>query len=934
MNYLLLVVGISILILFIYCYYGQTQRETFLKSPPNYTAIHVAQGTGKTLQENEQIIKNASIGTSTTYSGAQRKLDIPVPCLSNPISRQQMNCQNNVYSCDELGEESTMECALCYDDNLLKPLNGYLKTDKRLPKFNDCPCFFTNKSDCKNYKLIRECKKIKNPYDLAVSMYDCGFVFTDLAGNGKKRDTDRGIHLDDKIPVSVSTSCAEANNSVNPKHIIMPKMSQIADDLNTTIVDKRTLIANWIKTKFNGKSDYTNDCQPELNNNGQLVSLDCMKQIFRAVGGTKRGRLNPTVNNYTSIRDKTGHKTVDGFENYMKELQLISSKTKNTRGNYTTEQLINAKLDLIGVLECDLADNIELTQENSDYISSCYKKEFNKTICQREPNPVYPTNPDDTLRLYQNPSTKLPNFNGKNLGDFKRFIKNIESRLANARENPNLYYENDTKEAYNYCFNTNYDISNLTGGTFGKMQQGFDVMTFKMEKRIFGEGFIPGYTDINTKDYIVNKLINYVTLPTINIMPFNMTKQLRNTVYQDGTPVVDDGKSFIRTHIQGALHFTKPGNYYFRVYHNGGVTFIVDTGIETKNILDLPHMLYDSKNGIHAYGVLNNVGKNSVFPFNITNETGSYKLEMRLEYFYSETPITRQSYNQLSWKLLNGEEIRDELPELRAVRIENLTDVTEISFISNDNGYRGPYWGRPLPPIIINNTKKMKEIIQIKDEQTRNNEKIKYLDTYRLKNTPPQLEITKFEKGLYTSIGYTLAKYKAKHIVYYGNPNINKPRTNVYSNSIWYIGNKYLENVAKDLLSITHKYKNEPIQNVNFHLKNIAKTTIKLKNPLDIDSVTVLNPKGRDEKEFRNNGDYYVLTTKRQINNSNISINIILPLYKSNYYNYPIGSQKSIISKSRYLFNLYPTAQSYSKFPFPPSHTYQHAGNFGPVINF
>lgn len=873
MKYLLIItIAISLLILTLYCY---RSYDKFSNDIPEFSSIHVLQGTGDSLKNSQNVRDSIFTIPNTSFREHSKRRkevenfkDYQKPSLSNPVSRKHINCSNYVFSCENLGEEPANGCALCYDDVNNTPKNGFLKADKNLGKFNDCPCNFDNKQDCINYRLIRECKNIKNPFDLAVSMFDCGFVFTDP--NGIVRNTDRGIHVDNnETPVKVNTLCANANNATNPNHVIMPKISKLISDKNisTNIANKRVAIAKWINEKFNGKSNYVDACQDELNDNGKLITHACMKQIYRGVGGEDKGRENPTSVNFENKRQK--YRSVKSYQNHMQELQTRAKKTKNNLGPYTVKQVVEAKLALYGYVDCTLADDLELTGENSDFLAQCYKNEYDNTYCLKD-NSHYPSDPSKTLKYYaaNKSSGVLPVYKGKTFGDYKKFIRNVEDTLAQARENPSLYYEDDTKNKFGYCFGREYNVDNLTGGKYGHMQQMFDVAITHLYS---------------------NQLINFVSLPFINMNEKTMKYQLRNAYDNTGTYTGNDTIR-VKVHAQGALHFTTPGTYYFRATYDDLAYLNIDNGITIKQYFTSGDDTYRTRGIRYKYGKITITSKHSIYPFNLILHQATGPGGIKFEYIRSDNNnLNMKNINH--WKVVNNEEPTGSLPELRAIRIERLTNVKSVSFYNNKNLTHIP-------------------VIQLDDSTISSRSDYNSIG-YR--GNLKEVEITPIVKGNWTLISNT-NRNKGVYNVLDGNPDKEINHNTSSGNYHMYRGKEYIKDVANNLFSGSKLFKEQEYP--TFNIRNVKQIKFHLKQPLSVDSVQVWHPYSGEHEDYKKNSEYYALHSNRNsLFGSGAEITFILPLYR--YYKIDtrtsrLGHNSSLVSRGIYQFGLYPTARSFN----------------------
>jgi hypothetical protein len=893
MNYLLLVILTICILVFLYCCYASI--DTFTNNVPEYTSVHITQGTGDKLKETENVNNSLSTITDTSFrehSLNRKKIegfkDLKKPLLSNPVSRQNIKCSNYVFSCEQLSDETSAGCALCYDDVNNQPKEGYLKTDHTLGKFNDCPCNFDNKHDCINYKLIRECKNIKSPFDLAVSMFDCGFVFTDP--NGLMRNDDRGVHIDDNDnPININTVCALSNNATNPNHVIMPKISNLMKDkkLSTNIANKRVAIAKWIYDKFNKKSNYVDACQDELNDNGRLITSDCMIQIYRGVGGLDKGRMRPTSDNYKQRR--ANYRTVRSYQTYMQNLQKKANKTKHNLKPYTIKEVVDAKLALFGVVDCALADSLELTPENSEFLAQCYKNEYDNTYCLKD-NQHYPSNPSNTLQHYSHtrPSNVLPAYKGKTFGDYKKFIRSVEDTLANARDDPQLYFKENTRSKFEYCFGRSYNIDQLNGGKFGHMQQMFDVAITHLYS---------------------HKLYNFVTLPFINLNEKTIKYQLR-TAYDNQRNYLGNDASRIKIHAQGSLHFTREGTYYFKVTYDDIAKLIVDDGIHIKDILTSKDDTFRNRGVRYAYGKIKITKKHSLYPFNLILHQATGPGGIKFEYIRSNNENI-EFKNISNWKVVNNEEQSGRLPHLRVVRLEKLTNVKSVSFFNDKNLTN-------IPVIELNNSAL---------NGTQNYETMGYRGN--LKN----VDITPIQSGDWTLISNT-NRNNGVYTVLDGNP--DKEVNNNTSSGSWHIyrGKEYIKEAANNLFSGSKLFKEQEYP--TFNIRNVKHIKFHLKQPLTIDNVQVYHP--RNQENFRGNSEYYALHSNRNILNTGSDITVILPLYryyKTDTNSSRIGHNSALVSEGIYRFALYPTNNTFNETEnsITPDNRIKHNNNNQTVFN-
>jgi hypothetical protein len=65
MNYLLLVILTICILVFLYCCYASI--DTFTNNVPEYTSVHITQGTGDKLKETENVNNSLSTITDTSF---------------------------------------------------------------------------------------------------------------------------------------------------------------------------------------------------------------------------------------------------------------------------------------------------------------------------------------------------------------------------------------------------------------------------------------------------------------------------------------------------------------------------------------------------------------------------------------------------------------------------------------------------------------------------------------------------------------------------------------------------------------------------------------------------------------------------------------------------------------------------------------------------
>jgi hypothetical protein len=687
MNYLILILTISILILLVYCvncffsenfeneFQDRAGKIDYLLSDTKYH--NISNRVRQSIDEisgipTNQDMKKALKSMNPITTGAD---DIYIPKDNNPVADANKNCKR-ITSCGFYSSSDYQNCTSCVDNhngsinnaffNANIPFSANTNDNSQINEINDCPCKVNNFAECKNVQKIIQCEKIRNPYS-TVDSEDCGFVFF---AQGAKHNYDTGVALSKTSNINfikAPDTCTSLNKQDNYQNgVIMPNPRYMNVEGNN-LSEK---IKNWIAQHEELIYDeYTDHCSPALNNNGNDITRDCATIKFMTAG-TERGKDYPPTIGYKQHLQRIDVKSVDDYDIYLRELKEGLDSTG--------EALIKSQEALLGIIACKNADDIAINANNADFMWKCYKQAYPEKMCNTNPShDIYPTNLEKTLKLYS----------GVPLKTYKTQMDNLVSTVLQGYSNPDSTTTEIVRDAYKKCTGKTYNLDYLNVGQKGAYQPGFDVMVFKI-------------TDKNKEKHGSNSPVfdtyhvtNHVVLPNLNIDTAHAREILGTAMDSEGR-IGSKQYTDIRCHVQGVLHFSKPGNYYFRVLTDDGAVFRVDNGTDIVSVI--PEEAFRPQLSTPYYGVLKNIKSNKVMPYNIIwgQEYGSISLKVSYHYAgnktYSRSQLQAFEKNTNDfWKLINDDGYPTRrYPPLRALRAPYFNNVYKI-----DIGI-GSYYGQ------------------------------------------------------------------------------------------------------------------------------------------------------------------------------------------------------------------------------------------------
>lgn len=687
---LLIIVAISLLILLFYCgtcFMRKTEgfQQPFIDYTVNYL-LSDSSHRDVNHPENPDRLKATldNITGPPTLDGINKAnqdnspVNASVTQIDNPItynaaSDKEKTCRL-ISACGFYAISDYQGCTSCMDSFDATITNAFYEPEARfldktpgLKKTGDCPCTVRNLDECKNVQRIVQCEKIKSPYS-TIETEDCGFVFF---SQGAKNDYDTGVALSKTNDINFIRAPTDTCNSLNKQDeyinaVVMPNPRYMVGIEGRNLSEK---IKNWIaKNEDLIYDEYTNLCSPELNNNGNNITRDCALQKFTGAGGIQRGKDYPSDLDYDSLLKRINVKTVEEYDIYIRALKEGL--------NSTGDQLIRAQEALLGIVPCKSADNIVLSEKNSDYLWKCFRKAYPSKLCKSTPDhEIYPHDEQKTLNLYKGMSLK------QYKDQMTAMVNNVLQGFSNRESTATKIVRKD----YEKCIGKSYSLNYLDVGSKGKFQSGFDVIVFNQEGM--------KEEDLNKQAHAPD-ILNHVVLPSINFDSDNIIQTL-GTSHVFGPFKTRNPKYDIRCLAQGQLHFSRKGNYYFRIIADDAVQFKVDTGREIKNVL----RKFSFKKKIYPfiyYGFLQNVPKDKIMPFNLTwyqtNGVSSLKFMYR---YLGDKKISQRQISIIEhskqvdsfWKIANEEQDTKIYPALRVLRSTFIENVRKINMvIGSPNG--------------------------------------------------------------------------------------------------------------------------------------------------------------------------------------------------------------------------------------------------------
>lgn len=686
---LLIIVAISLLILLFYCgtcFMRKTEgfQQPFIDYTVNYL-LSDSSHRDVNHPENPDRLKATldNITGPPTLDGINKAnqdnspanasvTQIDNPITYNAVSDKEKTCRL-ISACGFYAISDYQGCTSCMDSFDATITNAFYEPEARfldktpgLKKTGDCPCTVRNLDECKNVQRIVQCEKIKSPYS-TIETEDCGFVFF---SQGAKNDYDTGVALSKTNDINFIRAPTDTCNSLNKQDeyinaVVMPNPRYMVGIEGRNLSEK---IKNWIaKNEDLIYDEYTNHCSPELNNNGNNITRDCALQKFTGAGGIQRGKDYPTDLDYDSLLKRINVKTVEEYDIYIRALKEGL--------NSTGDQLIRAQEALLGIVPCKSADNVVLSEKNSDYLWKCFRKAYPSKLCKSTPDhEIYPHDEQKTLNLYKGMSLK------QYKDQMTAMVNNVLQGFSNRESTATKIVRND----YEKCIGKSYSLNYLDVGSKGKFQSGFDVIVIHQDGR---------YSKKPQDQYYAHNIINHVVLPSINFDSDNIVQTLGTSFVTSNVRKNQirnsNAKSDIRCLAQGQLHFSRKGNYYFRIIADDAVQFKVDTGREIKNILR-PSSFHSKFTPHIYYGFLQNVPKDKLMPFNLkwyqTNGVSNLKFMYR---YVGDRIISRDQIIQLEktkevdsfWKVANEEHTSKVYPALRVLRSTFVENVRKINLI-------------------------------------------------------------------------------------------------------------------------------------------------------------------------------------------------------------------------------------------------------------
>lgn len=839
---LLIIVAISIVILFAYCYpcifsteffsngsIDRTGKIDYLLSDTQYH--NISDNVRDSIDDipnipTDQDMKDARDSHTPVTTTNE---DIVIPRNYNPISDKNKNCKK-ISACSFYASSDYQNCTSCVDHH-----NGAIKGGNfnpsatlannvpNLKTTSDCPCKVNNFAECKNVQKIIQCEKITNPYS-TVDAEDCGFVFF---AQGAKHDYDTGValsHSKDINYIKAPDSCSSLNKQAEYENGIVMPNPRFMDVEGNNLSEK---IKNWIaQHKELIYDEYTDHCSPALNNNGNKITRDCASLKFMTAG-TQRGKDYPGVIGYDNLLKRIKVQSIDEYDSYLRKLK----EGLNEGG----ESLIRSQEALLGIIACKNADNIALNEDNADFMWKCYKEAYPDKLCNNNPShEIYPTDMKKTLKLYS----------GVLFKDYKQEMDNMVKTTLQGYSNPDSTATQAVKTAYEKCTGKTYNLDYLDIGKLGAYQPGFDVMVFKVLGKNKQNHGIEHHT-FNEYD-----ITNHVVLPSLNIDGEHI-REILGTAMDADHMIRPSQKTDIRCHIQGVFHFSKPGNYYFRILSDDGVAFRVDNGKDIINVI--PETAFRSQGSTPYYGVIKNVNRNKVMPFNIIWGQGHSEASLKVSYHYAGkntySRTTLQSHEKNTnnfWKLINDEQTNTQqrlYPALRALRAPYFNNVYKFDICVGS--YQGTMNIGNIQLYDKHNNKIQPTINKSSIAKT-------YYETDQKRSRFPknQCENQSYRGGLFNGIGQSNNHYGGLCKNKTNGSMLNTPSSTTFQ-SVSSNATTTIENLPTQLFNSNHIYQINGLHNLEF----------KLSKPINISKVVLSTKKSSSEEEIHLNRKNYIRLT-------------------------------------------------------------------------